>query len=299
MWHQGTSSQGQPEPLVGQVYIMSSRMPESMIDSCTRVMGVLNITPDSFYQPSRVQGSDDIAARAKDMIDHGAHILDIGGESSRPGAKPVGLEEELERVIPALEVLSRNEYCISVDTYRAETARQSVEHGALMINDITALRADPEMAAVVADTGVECVLMHMLGTPNTMQMDPVYDDVIDDICAFFEERLEYASKEGISIDMIWLDPGFGFGKTVGHNLTILQHLNTFTKFGCPLLVGTSNKSTIGAVLDADIDHRTEGTAATVAVSICNGARAVRVHDVLAMARVARMTDAALGRIHFD
>jgi dihydropteroate synthase len=186
-----------------------------------------------------------------------------------------------------------------VDTYRAETARESIAHGAVMINDITALRGDENMAGVIADAGVECVLMHMQGLPNMMQNAPEYDDVIDDICAFFEERLAFAAKAGIDMEKIWLDPGFGFGKTVGHNLSILQHLYAFKQFGCPILVGTSNKSTIGTVLDVDIDNRAEGTAATVAVSICNGANAVRVHDVPAMAKVARMTDAALGRIHFD
>jgi dihydropteroate synthase len=278
---------------------MSSTEPESMIIACTQVMGVLNVTPDSFYNPSRVTNPGTIATKAKSMVDAGAHILDIGAESSRPGAKPVGLEEELERLIPALDALSGNEYYLSVDTYRAETARQSILHGADMINDITALRADPNMAPIIADTEVECVLMHMQGMPGNMQDAPAYDDVIDDICAFFEERINYATRAGIQLEKIWLDPGFGFGKTVGHNLTILQHLNTFKQFGCSLLVGTSNKSTIGAVLQADIDHRAEGNAATVAVSICNGADAVRVHDVPAMAKVARMTDAALGRIHFD
>lgn len=270
-----------------------------MTVSCTQVMGVLNITPDSFYLPSRVQSENAVAQIAREMVDAGAHMLDIGGESSRPGAKPVGLEEELERVIPALDALAGKEYYISVDTYRAETARESIAHGAVMINDITALRGDDNMAGIIADAGVECVLMHMQGLPNTMQDAPEYDDVIDDICAFFEERLDFAAKAGVDTDKIWLDPGFGFGKTVGHNLSILQHLYAFKQFGCPLLVGTSNKSTIGTVLNADLEDRTEGTAATVAVSICNGANAVRVHDVPAMAKVARMTDAALGRIHFD
>lgn len=278
---------------------MSSNIPESMTVSCTQIMGVLNVTPDSFYRPSRVQSTNLIQLQAKEMVDAGAQMIDIGGESSRPGAKPVGLEEELERVIPALESLRGNEYYLSVDTYRAETARESIANGAVMINDITALRGDENMAGVIADAGVECVLMHMQGLPNTMQEAPAYEDVIDDICAFFEERISFATQAGIELENIWLDPGFGFGKTVGHNLSILQHLYAFKQFGCPLLVGTSNKSTIGAVLDAEVEDRMEGTAATVSVSICNGANAVRVHDVEAMARVARMTDAALGRIHFD
>jgi dihydropteroate synthase len=278
---------------------MSSSIPESMTLSCTQIMGVLNVTPDSFYKPSRVQSETLIQHQAKEMVDAGANMLDIGGESSRPGAKPVGLEEELERVIPALDVLSGNKYYISIDTYRAETAREAIAHGAFMINDITALRGDDNMAGVIADAGVECVLMHMQGLPNNMQNEPSYEEVIDDICAFFEERIAFATEAGIDQGKIWLDPGFGFGKTVGHNLSILQHLYAFKQFGCPLLVGTSNKSTIGAVLNADVEDRLEGTAATVSVSICNGANAVRVHDVAAMAKVARMTDAALGRIHFD
>ncbi len=278
---------------------MNSRLPESTVLSCTQVMGALNVTPDSFYVPSRVQTADAIALYAKAMVDAGASMIDIGGESSRPGAKAVGLGTELERVIPALDAVRGNEYFISVDTYRAETAREAIAHGALMINDITALRGDADMAGVIADAGVECVLMHMQGSPNTMQVEPVYGNVIDDICAFFEERLLFATSAGIDVAKIWLDPGFGFGKTVGHNLKILQHLSEFKQFGCPILVGTSNKSTIGTVLDADVAERLEGTAATVSVAICNGASAVRVHDVAAMAKVVRMTDAALGRIHFD
>ena len=278
---------------------MSIRELDSVMDPHTCIMGVLNVTPDSFYQSSCVQSNEVLRAQAKAMVDAGAHILDIGGESSRPGAVPVLLQEELDRVIPALETLRDAEYILSVDTYRAETARQSIERGARMINDITAFRGDEAMAGVVADAGVEYVLMHMQGLPETMQESPHYANVIDEICAFFEERLEYATQSGISQEKIWLDPGFGFGKSVGHNLSILQHLQVFKKFGCRVLMGTSNKSTIGVVLDADVNDRMEGTAATVAVSICNGADAVRVHDVEAMAKVARMTDAALGRIHFD
>ncbi len=165
-----------------------------------------------------------------------------------------------------------------------------------MINDITALRGDPGMAGVVAEADAECILMHMQGTPDSMQDDPVYDDVVDDLCSFFEQRLEYAAAEGISEDKIWLDPGFGFGKTVEHNLTILRRLGEFKRFGLPVMIGTSNKSTIGTVLNAPVTDRLEGTAATVAVAICNGADCVRVHDVRPMARVARMCDATLGRI---
>lgn len=263
-------------------------------------MGVMNVTPDSFYSPSRVAGDPSaIVKHAQTMIEDGADILDIGGESTRPGAEPVGLEEELSRVVPVLEALSGHGFRISIDTYRAETARRALALGATMVNDITALRGDPEMAAVVAESGAECVLMHMQGTPQTMQKAPQYGDIIEDICGFFDERLESAQRAGIAEDRLWLDPGFGFGKTVRHNLTVLRRLSAFKRFGRPLLVGTSNKSTIGKVLGTPVEDRLEGTAATVALAIANGADAVRVHDVRAMARVARMCDAVVGRIDID
>lgn len=258
-------------------------------------MGVLNVTPDSFYGPSRVLNPNAALERARQMIADGADILDIGGESSRPGSEPVTVAEEIERVAPVLESLRGRGLRVSIDTYHAETARRALELGATMVNDITALRGDPEMAEAVAESGAECVLMHMLGTPKTMQIAPKYADVVDDICAFFEERLRFASKAGIAENRIWLDPGFGFGKTVGHNLEVLRRLAEFKRFGRPLLVGTSNKSTIGAVLGhAGPDDRMEGTAATVAIAVMNGADAVRVHDVRAMARVVRMCDAVIG-----
>jgi dihydropteroate synthase len=327
-------------------------------------MGVLNATPDSFYAPSRIDPSrfdpQHVRGLAEQMLRDGADILDIGGESTRPGSEPVGIDEELRRVIPVLEALqgiqgscaepniplnppSKGDFvreptpstqedivrestpvaqgdksraekkspfeggfrgmldgtAISIDTYRAETARRAIALGATMVNDITALRGDPELAGVVADHGVQCVLMHMLGTPSTMQQHPRYDDVVGDIMAFFEERLDFAVEAGIAEDAIWLDPGFGFGKTVEHNLILLRRLREFTRLGRPILVGTSNKSTIGTVLKVEPHDRLEGTAATVAVAICNGASAVRVHDVKPMARVATMCDAILGRNTHD
>ncbi len=258
-------------------------------------MGVLNVTPDSFYGPSRVLDPRVALERAQRMTADGADILDVGGESSRPGSEPVPVGDELERVVPVLEALRGRGLRLSIDTYHAETARQALELGATMVNDITALRGDPDMAETVAEAGAECVLMHMLGTPKTMQAAPKYDDVVSDICAFFEERMRFASAAGIAENRIWLDPGFGFGKTVRHNLEVLRRLAEFRRFGRSLLVGTSNKSTIGAVLgDAGPDDRMEGTAATVAIAVMNGADAVRVHDVRAMARVARMCDAVRG-----
>lgn len=265
----------------------------------TLVMGVLNITPDSFFEPSTVTSPDDALERAHEMMADGADLLDIGGESSRPGAEPVGLDLELARVMPVLEALEPLDCPISIDTFRAETARQALQRGAVMVNDITALRGDAGMAGVIAEAGAECVLMHMLGTPKTMQDEPRYDDVIDDICAFFEARIAYAEDEGLPRNRLWLDPGFGFGKTVGQNLLMLRRLEEFKRFGLPLLIGTSNKSTIGAVLGLPVDDRTEGTAATVAIAIGNGVDCVRVHDVKTMARITKMCDAALGKVHYD
>lgn len=259
----------------------------------TLVMGIVNVTPDSFYDGGRV--CDPAAARcaAQSMLADGAHAIDVGGESSRPGAAPVSPAEEQRRVLPVIEALAPLGTPISIDTYHAGTARKALAAGACIVNDISALRVDPELAGVVAEAGCPYVLMHMQGTPRTMQRDPRYDDVVDDIRAFFEERLAFAVQCGIAEEAIWLDPGFGFGKTVTHNLTLLRRLGEFKALGRPLLVGTSNKSTIGAVLDAPVDDRLEGTAATVALAIWQGAACVRVHNVKAMARVARMTDAVV------
>lgn len=262
----------------------------------TMVMGVLNATPDSFYGPSRVCDPANARAQADGMVRDGAHIIDIGGESTRPGAEPVGLDEELRRVVPIFEALQGIDAALSIDTYRAETARRACALGATMINDITALRGDPAMVTAAAETGADVVLMHMLGEPRTMQRDPQYHDVVADLCAFFFERIGFAVAAGIDEGRLWIDPGFGFGKTPEHNLELLRRLGEFKRLGRPILVGTSNKSTIGKVLgDLPVKDRLEGTAASVAVGIMNGADAVRVHDVKAMARVARMTDAILGR----
>jgi len=276
---------------------MSSELSSS--SARTLVMGILNITPDSFHAPSRVQTPQDAAARARQMSADGADILDIGGESTRPGSEPVGLDEELRRIVPVFESLRGEGLRLSMDTYRAETARRALALGASMVNDITGLRGDPEMAQIIAESGAECVIMHMQGVPKTMQAAPEYTDVMDEILRFFEERIEFACKAGIPENRIWLDPGFGFGKKVGHNLTILRRLAELKRLGRPVLMGTSNKSTISAVLGVPADQRFEGTAATVALAIANGANAVRVHDVRAMARVARMCDAVLGRSHHE
>lgn len=266
-------------------------LPARGADNQVWIMGVMNITPDSFYDGGRLPGPEAALDRAKQLAAEGATLLDIGGESSRPGAAPVPPDVEWARIAPVVEGLATFPVPCSVDTYHAATARRALAAGAVMVNDITALRGDLDMAGVVAEAGCTCVLMHMQGTPQTMQRTPHYNNVVDDVCRFFEERLSFAVAAGVREDQIWLDPGFGFGKTVQHNLTLLNRLDAFRRFGRPVLIGTSNKSTIGAVLDLPVQERSEGTAATVAAAVLRGADAVRVHDVRAMARVVRMSEA--------
>jgi dihydropteroate synthase len=262
-------------------------------------MGVINVTPDSFFDGGRHASPDAAVAHGVRLARDGADILDVGGESTRPGADAVRESVEQERVLPVVERLAAAGHAVSIDTYHAGTARRSLALGAVMLNDITALRGDPQMAEVASDAGCPVVLMHMLGMPKTMQDSPRYENVVEDICAFFEERIRFAVAAGIREDRVWLDPGFGFGKTPGQNLQLIRGLREFKRFGRPILIGTSNKSTIGVVLNTPVDERTEGTAATVALAIANGADAIRVHDVKAMARVARMTDAILSRGSYE
>ncbi|MCF6286261.1 MAG: dihydropteroate synthase [Candidatus Hydrogenedentes bacterium] len=259
----------------------------------TLLMGVVNLTPDSFFDGGQLPTAQAACAHALALVRDGAHLLDLGAESSRPGAVPVDCETELQRLLPVLAQLRECSVPLSVDTCHAVTARRALAEGATMLNDISALRHDPRMAEVVAEAGCPCVLMHMQGTPRTMQAAPRYGDVVSEILRFFEERIAAAEVAGIAREQLWIDPGFGFGKSVAHNLTVLRELDAFRQFGLPVLIGTSNKSTIGTVLDAKVDDRSEGTAATVAVSVMKGAHCVRVHDVCAMGRVVRMTEAIL------
>ena len=266
-------------------------LPQCDIADKTLVMGIVNVTPDSFFDGGAHFDADSAVAHGMRLIQDGADILDVGGESSRPGAAPVTPGEEQRRVLPVVERLVPLGVPVSVDTMHAETARRALAAGAVMINDISAFRADPEMAGVAAEAGCACVLMHMQGTPETMQIAPKYGDVVDDIRAFLAERTEFALSRGVRLENIWLDPGFCFGKTVEQNLLLLRRLDEFLTLGRPLLLGTSNKSTIGAVMDAPPGERTLGTAATVAFAIAKGVHCVRVHDVKTMAGVARMCDA--------
>lgn len=264
----------------------------------TLVMGILNVTPDSFSDGGLYLDTESAVARAEQMVADGADILDVGGESTRPATfrsqAPLPVEEELERILPVISALhaSLPQVPISVDTYKAAVALRAVEAGAAMVNDISAMRADPAMAATVAALGVPVCLMHLLGLPMAIPSDPVYGDVVRDVCDHLRARAEVALSAGIAPENIVLDPGIGFGKTVEQNLELLRRQRELLAPGYPLLLGTSRKSTIGKVLGGlPPEDRLEGTAATVALSIANGAAIVRVHDVREMARVARMTDA--------
>jgi len=249
------------------------------------------VTPDSFSGDGVHLDPQKAVDRARAMAAEGATIIDIGGESTRPGAAAVSADEEIRRVVPVIEQLQNEDLILSVDTSKASVARAALEAGAHIVNDVTALGGDPEMAEAVAEFGAGVVLMHMQGTPRTMQANPQYDDVVNDIMAFLEDRRACALQAGISDEQIVFDPGIGFGKTVEHNLTILRRLGEFHRLGRPVLVGPSRKSFIGKVLDLPVDDRLEGTAAAVAAAILAGASIVRVHDVRAMIRVARVSEA--------
>jgi dihydropteroate synthase len=245
------------------------------------IMGVINVTPDSFADGGRFFETGAAINQGRALVAAGAHILDLGGESTRPFADPVPLEEELRRVLPVIRTLAAEvSVPISIDTYKAAVARQALDAGASMINDISALRFDPEMAPLAAARRVPVVLMHMRGTPRDMQRQPHYDDLLGEIKAFFRERLEHAVAQGIPRELVVLDPGIGFGKTWQHNLEILNNLNVFLDLGCPLLVGPSRKAFIGRITGEPAgEERDIGTLAALAVSVMQGARLVRTHNV--------------------
>jgi dihydropteroate synthase len=256
------------------------------------VMGVLNVTPDSFSDGGQFYAAEDAIARGVAMWEAGADIIDVGGESTRPGADPVPADEELARVVPVIEALAaQTDAILSIDTYKATVARAACDAGAGIINDISGLGFDEGMAQAVADTGAALVLMHTRGNPKTMQKDIDYDDVVEDIRDYFAERLALARQAGIADDQVILDPGIGFGKTVEQNYRLIRDLHRFFDLGCPLLLGTSRKSFIGKVLDKTADERVWGTAATVACGLYAGADIVRVHDVAEMVDVVRITQA--------
>jgi dihydropteroate synthase len=244
------------------------------------LMGVVNVTPDSFSDGGRYFAAEDALAQGLTLVREGAALVDVGGESTRPGSDPVPEEEEVRRILPVVESLAgRVGVPISVDTMKAEVARRALAGGASLINDVSALRSDPGMAAVIAEAGCPVCLMHMLGEPKTMQDDPRYDDVVDEVLRFLEGRMAFALARGIREDQIMIDPGIGFGKTVAHNLALLRDLGRFTTLGRPVVLGTSRKRFLGAILGAEPAARTIGTVTTTVVGLLAGAHVFRVHDV--------------------
>jgi dihydropteroate synthase len=263
------------------------------VSSSFRLMGIVNVTPDSFSDGGRFLRPDAAVAHALALAAEGADILDIGGESTRPGAEPVGVEEELRRVLPVIEGIAGASASlptrpqISIDTSKAVVAAAALAAGASLVNDVSAFRADPEMAAVVADAEADCCLMHMLGEPRTMQDDPRYGDVVDDVREFLAERLAFALDAGVARDRIMLDPGIGFGKTEQHNLELLRRLHELVALGPPILIGTSRKGFLGRIIDREAPRaepvaaaeRLAGTIATNVLALERGAQVFRVHDV--------------------
>lgn len=269
------------------------------------LMGVLNVTPDSFSDGGRYLHAQDAVAHGLELVQEGAAIVDVGGESTRPGAEPVASDEQLRRVLPVIDELA----CrlpgagISIDTSSAAVAAAALAAGAQMLNDVTALRGDPEMAAVVADAGAECCLMHMLGQPRTMQRQARYGDVVAEVKAFLEERMSWAISQGIAEERLLLDPGIGFGKTAAHNLELLRRLAELAQLGRPIVIGTSRKSFLGRVAaDAagreqpvEVAQRLPGTIATNVLAFERGASVFRVHDVAPVRDALALTAATLGR----
>ncbi len=259
------------------------------------IMGILNVTPDSFFDGGSFYPRERAIDHALEMAEAGADIIDVGGESTRPGSEPTSLGEELDRVLPVIEgIRKRSSIPLSIDTYKAAVARAAVASGADMVNDISSLSFDEGMAGVVAASGVPVVIQHIKGTPRDMQKNPSYEDVTGEIKEFFIERIAYARSHGIDEDDIIIDPGIGFGKRASDNLTIIRELGRLKELGRPLLIGTSMKSFIGRIMGTDVlAERAEGTLASVAISLWNGADMVRVHDVARTRKVVKFMKALM------
>jgi dihydropteroate synthase len=258
-----------------------------------KIMGVVNVTPDSFSDGGEFLDPERAIAHGRVLAEEGADVLDVGGESTRPGAKAVGADEELRRVEPVVVALAGDGLAVSIDTSKIAVAEAALEAGVAMVNDVTALQAQPELAGLCAERGCEVVLMHMLGDPRTMQENPTYDDVVDDVKAFLAERIEFATSEGIDEARIWIDPGIGFGKTVEHNLELHRRLGELADLGRPIAFGSSRKSFIGRLTGAEVDHRVGGTIASNVIAYANGARMLRVHDVAPMRQALTVAEALL------
>ncbi|HMK92514.1 MAG TPA: dihydropteroate synthase [Thermoleophilia bacterium] len=257
-------------------------------------MGIVNVTPDSFSDGGLYAETEAAVSHGLRLAAEGAAIIDVGGESTRPGSEPVPVDVELARVVPVVERLAaQTDVLLSIDTTKAVVARAALEAGAGLVNDVTALRGDPGMAALVAERGCPVCLMHMLGEPRTMQVDPVYGDVVAEVCDFLERRMADALAAGVREEQLLLDPGIGFGKTLRHNLLLLRDLERVVALGRPVVLGTSRKRFIGALLDAGPEGRAVGTAATTALGVAKGAAVVRVHDVRPNAEALRVAQAIL------
>jgi dihydropteroate synthase len=259
------------------------------------VMGVVNVTPDSFSDGGLYLDVDAAVGHARELAADGAAVVDVGGESTRPGAEPVETGVEIERVVPVVEQL--HDLTVSVDTRKAAVAEAAVQAGARIVNDVSAFRHDPAMAGVVAGAGARCVLMHMLGDdPRTMQAGPRYDDVVSDVKAFLEERLDFAVSSGVPEDHVWLDPGIGFGKTIDHNLELLRRLDEIVAIGRPVVVGTSRKTFIGKLTGRPEREREAGTIATNVIAYERGASIFRVHDVRAAVDALKVAAATVSKL---
>src|SRR4051812_27569345 len=260
-------------------------------------MGIVNVTPDSFSDGGAFEDHISAIAHARRLVSEGAAIVDVGGESTRPRADPVPAEEELGRVLPVVEGVAGLGLAaqISIDTMKVKVASAALDAGASYVNDVTAFRHEPAMAALVAERGCDCCLMHMLGEPRTMQDDPRYDDVVSDVKAFLEERIAFAVGEGVPEERIWVDPGVGFGKTIAHNLQLLRRLDEIVAIGRPVVIGTSRKSFLGKITGRDEQHRLPGTIATNVMAWERGARIFRVHDVAPVADALKVAAAVGGR----
>jgi len=257
-----------------------------------RVMGVINLTPDSFYAGSRARGVPEAVLRARQMVEEGAALIDVGAESSRPGSRPVPAAVEIERLLPFVREVKRAlPVALSIDTWKAEVASAALDAGADIINDITGLTGDAGMASAIAARGAPVVLMHMQGSPETMQARPAYGDVVDDIAACLKRSMQLALDAGVDPEKIAIDPGIGFGKTLLHNLEILARLNEFSALGAPLVLGVSRKSFIGNVLDLPVEERLEGSLAAAAIGVMKGASIIRAHDVAATVRAVKLAEA--------
>lgn len=259
-------------------------------------MGILNITPDSFYDGGKFFDCSKAIKHAKKMVEDGADIIDIGGESTRPGSDSISLTEEINRVIPVIKKLVKElNVPISIDTYKYEVAKEALKNGVSLVNDITGLHEDKKIAELIANYKAGVVIMHIKGTPKDMQLNPVYDDLISEIIDYLEDGINVAITNGINKDSIIIDPGIGFGKQTEHNLKIIQKLKKFKPLGFPLLIGPSRKSFIGKILDLPVEERLEGTLAVVSLAIANGANIIRCHDVKECKRVAMVVDAINNR----